>query len=318
MRNILFIVASICIAPTEAATLRNATTLHQPEVRVADLFDEAGPVGERVLGPGPTPGGRIVVEAAQAAAIARQFGVAWRPSAGGERVVIDRPGRSVSRDDIIAALREGLRQGGASGDAEIALSAFAAPMIPPEARAALSVEQLDITPNTGHFTAGIAVEVAGEPRQMLHLAGQLQNMTDTVIATRKLAAGMALTAADVAIRRVPTSPRAAETAHALEQVVGQALAHPVNSGQPIALAELGQPVLVQKGALVQMQLQAPGLALSASGEATEAGRMGDRIGVLNPISGAIVEAQIVGPDQVRVTQGAVLRRPARTTFMSQR
>jgi flagella basal body P-ring formation protein FlgA len=318
MRNTLLIVASICIAPTEAATLRNATTLHHAEVRVADLFDDAGPVGERMLGTGPAPGGRIVVEAAQAAAIARQFGVAWRPSAGGERVVIDRPGRAISREEILATLRAGLRQAGAAGDVEIELHAFAAPMIPPEMHAALSVEQLDISPSAGHFTADLAIEVAGEPRQTLHLAGQLQQMTDAVIAKHKLPAGMALSAADVVLRRMPISPRNSDAAHTLAQVVGQALAHAVNADQPIALVELGQPVLVKKGALVQMQLQAPGLTLAASGEATDAGGMGDRIGVLNPISGAIVEAQIIGPDQVRVAQGSALRRPARGTAMSQR
>ena len=52
-----------------------------------------GPKPTRVLGPGPAPGGRIVVEAAQLAAIARQFGVDWRPASPADRAVLDRPGR---------------------------------------------------------------------------------------------------------------------------------------------------------------------------------------------------------------------------------
>ena len=61
------------------ATLRTMTTLHASVVRLSDLFDEAGANADRVLGPGPGAGGRIVVEAAQLGAIARQFGVDWRP-----------------------------------------------------------------------------------------------------------------------------------------------------------------------------------------------------------------------------------------------
>jgi len=65
--------------PAAAATLRPATTLHSPTVQLRDLFDDPGEQGDRVLGPGPAPGGRIVVEAAQLRAIARQFDVDWTP-----------------------------------------------------------------------------------------------------------------------------------------------------------------------------------------------------------------------------------------------
>jgi flagella basal body P-ring formation protein FlgA len=320
MRNILLIVATICISPSEAAVLRNATTLHAQQVRIADLFDDAGPVGERILGPGPAPGGRIVVEAAQAAAIARQFGVAWRPNSGGERVVLDRPGRSLAREDIIATLRRALRAGGVGPEAEIELSSFTAPLVPTDAQPGLTVEQLDITQITGRFTAGIAIDVDGEPRQILRVAGQIQEMVDTVVTTRRLPAGAALREADLALKRIAATSRSSDAARSMTQVVGQALLHPINAGQPIPLTELGRPLLVQKGALVQMQLQAPGLLLSASGEAVESGGMGERIGVLNPISGAVVDAQIIGPDQVLVVQGSALRRPARAnaTVLSQR
>ncbi len=323
MRNILLIVATICISPSEAAVLRNATTLHQSDVRVADLFDDAGPVGERILGTGPAPGGRIVVEAAQAAAIARQFGVAWRPNSGAERVVLDRPGRTIPRETILATLRRALRDDGNWQDADLTLGSFSTPLVPPESQPTLSVEQLDID-STGRLSATIGIEVDGEPRQELHLAGQVTEMMDAVVATRRLQAGQPLGPTDVRVQRVAANARMDDQAQSLSQVLGQALNHPLNAGQSVPLAELGRPVLVRKGALVQMQLQAPGLALTASGQAVEPGGMGDRIGVLNPISGAVVEAQIVGADQVRVAQDAPLRRPARgsalagNTLLSQR
>jgi len=117
--------------PAEPATLRSATTLQQPQVRISDLFDDAGPEAERVLGPGPSPGGRIVVEAAQAAAIARQFGVAWRPASSADRVVIDRPGRLLAREDLLGALRSALLGAGAQDAFEDALlGRQAAPQFP--------------------------------------------------------------------------------------------------------------------------------------------------------------------------------------------
>src|SRR6516225_1690026 len=102
-------ILGICLGVhAEAATLRTVTTLHAPVVRLSDLFDDAGANSDRVLGPGPGAGGRIVVEAAQLGAIARQFGVDWRPVSSADRAVLDRPGRPLRRDDVMDALRTAL------------------------------------------------------------------------------------------------------------------------------------------------------------------------------------------------------------------
>src|SRR6516164_5236498 len=117
----------------EAATLRTVTTLHAPVVRLSDLFDDAGANSDRVLGPGPGAGGRIVVEAAQLGAIARQFGVDWRPVSSADRAVLDRPGRPLRRDDVLDAVRSALIAGGASSDCDVELAGFTPPLVPLEA-----------------------------------------------------------------------------------------------------------------------------------------------------------------------------------------
>ena len=311
MRTISFLAALLTAIPAAGATLRPAVTLQGGDVRVSDMFDDAGPAGERVLGRGPSPGGRIVVEANQAAAIARQFGVDWRPRSSGEQIVIDRPGKPVPREDILAAISTALRAGGASADAQIDLNGFVAPMIGLGARPEISVEQIDNDAGNGRFTAGLAILTPGEPLQRLRVAGRVQEMAQAVVANRRLPAGAAILPGDVRLDRVPVGARQ-DAAAQTDQVIGQALRHPLNPGQPVPLSDLRRAVLVQKGALVEMQLQSPGLAVNASGEAAEAGGLGERIGVLNPFSGAMVEAEIVGPDLVRVLPGAKLRRPPRT------
>ncbi|MDR3524354.1 MAG: flagellar basal body P-ring formation chaperone FlgA [Acetobacteraceae bacterium] len=312
MRMISFFAALLTAIPAAGATLRPATTLAGAEVHVSDLFDDPGPAGPRVLGAGPAPGGRIVVQAAQAAAIARQFGVAWRPRSGAEQIVIDRPGRMVPREELLEALRQALRDGGYSDDAQIDLSAFSAPQVPPDTKPEIAVEQIDVEPGSGRFTAGLAIVVPGEPLQRLHLAGRVQALVTAVVATHRLMAGAPIQPSDVRLQRVPSGTGQDESAQNLSQVIGQALRHPLNAGQKIAVAELSAPILVQKGALVQIQLQVPGLAVTAAGTAADSGAMGDHIGVLNPASGAIIEAEITGPDQVRVLPGNALRRPARS------
>ena len=45
-------------------------------------------------------------------------------------------------------------------------------------------------------------------------------------------------------------------------------------------------------------------ALTAQGQAMETGAIGERIRVLNPVSRAVVEAEVIGPDRVRVAPNA--------------
>ncbi len=312
MSRITLIFGLLAISvPAHAATLRDTTTLQQPHVRLADLFDDAGPGGSRVLGPGPAPGGRIVVEAAQAAAIARQFGVAWRPMSNMERVVIDRPGRLVAREEFMRALHVALVGAGAAPDAEIEFSGFASPLVPLEAAVQSSIEQVDFDSVSGRFTATLALSMAGEAIQRTRLAGRAQEMVDVVVPQRRLAAGVVLRAADVQVVRMRAGPGRGEVARSVSQVVGQATRHPEMAGQALHIADLGPPFIIQKGSRVMMLLQSPGLTMAASGTATEPGGMGDRIVVINPVSGALIEAEITGVDQVRVQASSTPRVPAR-------
>src|SRR5690349_14875978 len=107
MNGLPLALMALCIglAHGEAATLRTYTTLHVSTVRLSDLFDGIDTKADRVLGPGPGPGGRIVVEAAQLGAIARQFGVEWRAGSSADRAVLERLGRPLRRDDVMDAIK---------------------------------------------------------------------------------------------------------------------------------------------------------------------------------------------------------------------
>ena len=311
MRTITIIAALLTAIPAAGATLRSATTVSGPEVRVADLFDDAGAEADRVLGPGPKPGGRIVVEAAQASAIARQFGVAWRPRSGIEQVVIDRAGVMVPREAITNAVRAALHEAGVGASIEVEIGGFVAPLVAPGSQPQIAVEQLDREPISGRFTASLAIAGPGEALQRMRLSGRTVEMTEAVVATHHLAAGEIIRPEDVRLQRIIAGGQSEAVAQTVAQTLGLTPRRPVMAGQSLMLADLAVPVLVQKNALVQIAFSAPGLSLTATGTAIEPGGLGARIGVLNPLSGAIVDAEVIGPDQVRVLPGSALRRPAR-------
>jgi len=293
------LVAAALVQPAAAASLRPFTTLSQPLVHLSDLFDDAG--SDRVLGPAPQPGARILVEAAQLAAIARQFGVDWRPGSTADRAVIERPGHALPREDALAALRQALTASGVSAESEVDLPAFAPPMVPSDGAASARIGQIDYDPITGRFTALLSVTADGMEPLLARLSDRVQEMVDVPVAAHKLLAGVAIGTGDVTMARVRAESLRADVVRLPAQAIGMALRHPVFPGQPLPLADLGRPALLQKGAAVAMLLDSPGLALTAQGIAADSGALGDRVHVLNPVSRAIVEAEVIGPNRVRVT-----------------
>jgi flagella basal body P-ring formation protein FlgA len=295
----------LALAQAQAATLRPLASLDGPTVRLSDLFDGLAVSGDRALGPAPPPGGRIVVEAPQLAAIARQFGVDWRPANAAERSVLERPGRPLPRDVLIGALREALAGAGAPADGDLELPGYAAPLIPPQAAPRCDIEQLDYdTAGSGRFTAQLVVSAAGMGMQRLRLAGVWHEVADLPVAAHRLLAGVAIGTGDLTTARVRLGNVRGEVARAAEQIVGKAPRRMIGAGQPLVAAELTAPLVVQRGARVLMELTTPGLAVAAQGQALAAGTVGERITVLNPNSRAVVEAEVVGPNHVRVAPGS--------------
>ena len=300
-----FLVSSVLVAPAIAATLRPLTTLSGPVVRLSDLFDDAGADAGRVLGPAPAPGPRIVVAAAQLGAIARQFGVDWQPDSGAEQAVLERPGRLLPRAQVMAALRAALSGVGAPTDADIALPGFDAPLVPLGAVAAADMEQLDYDAASGRFTGVLAVSGAGMDTLRLRLSGTAQAMLDLPVPRRRLPPGTVIGPDDLTMVRLRAGLAAGEVARRPAQAVGMAVRRMTMPGQPLPLADLVRPAAVRRGARVAMQLNSPGISLAASGEAMQDGALGEQISVLNPASHAVVLAEIIGPDQVRVLPGSI-------------
>lgn len=287
----------------QMAMLRPFSVVEDPVVRLSDLFENAGPRGEAVLGPAPAPGQRLVVESAQLLAIARRNGVEWRPAGGVERVVLERPGRPVAREEVVALLRDALRAQGMDDEAELELQAYAPPLVPTAAFVQMAIEQASLDPATQRFAATLAVVAEGMPMLRQRIAGRVQATAPMLVPVRRLAVGDVVRPEDVRVLRVPASRIRAGAAERPDQVVGQALRRPASPDQPLFIADLAQPHLVARGATVTMLYDIPGMTLAAQGRAMEGAARGAVVPVMNLGSRIVVEAQVVGPGRVRVGAG---------------
>jgi flagella basal body P-ring formation protein FlgA len=290
-------------ARAELAGIRPFVTVDDAVVRLGDLFEGVGPRATAALGPAPAPGARQVVEAAQLLALARSHGIAWRPVAGSERVVIERPGRAVAAAEVTPLLRAALRPLGLEEEAELEFSGFAPPMVPLAAFAQLALEGAVLDAPSSRFAATLVVAAEGMPTLRLRVTGRVVATQPVLVAARRLAAGEVLGPADVRLVRVPASRLRAGAAQRPEQAVGQALRRPAAAEQPLLLADLSQPLAVERGATVTMVFESPGMTLTAQGRALEGAVRGASVPVMNLASRVVVEAQVIAPGRVRVGAG---------------
>jgi flagella basal body P-ring formation protein FlgA len=305
----------IVAAAAHGATLRPMTELSSAIVLLRDLFDDAGPQAARALGPGPAPGQSITVPAPQLAAIAREFGVDWRPASPADRAILHRRGVSLPRETVLRVLRASLSEAGAE-EGDLDVPDFDPPVVAPEARARPSIEQLDFDAPSGRFTAGVLIE--GEAMESLHLrlSGRLVQTELVLVPTHRIAAGAPIADADLRPARVRSAALIGAVVRDAGEAEGLAPRHSLAAGVPIRVADLAAPLEVARGARVSVSLAAPGLLLASMGVALDSGAMGARIRILNPSSRAVLLAEVTGPDTVRVDPDSVPLRPGTDTGAS--
>ncbi len=287
------------------AILRSHALLESDVLRLSDLFDQAGPRADTVIAAAPLPGRRMVLETQNLINIARQNGVIWRPLTGTERIVIERPGRPIPRAEIEALLREELARQGIEPEMELEIPGLIAPMIPASAWFQIAIEGVTIEQPGARFQATLVVLADGAGTQRLRITGRAVPTVTVVVATRRLALGEVIGPNDARLARLRAERVRPGQAQQLAQVVGQELRRPMAIEQGFALVDLGPPSVVQKNALVTLQLESPGLSLSVQGRALEAAARGANVPVMNLVSRNIVEGIAIGPGRVRVAMGTI-------------
>jgi flagella basal body P-ring formation protein FlgA len=298
---------ALLLAPPRGATaaeLHPYVTLTDSVVRLSDLFSDAGPNAERILGPAPEPGAKIVVPARQLAAIARQYGVDWRPTSDRDEAVLERPARAPTRQELIDALADVLKREGAGDDLDIALTTGALPPVPAGAPLEVRVLGLDFDAAHGAFTADVTLLSAGMKPVSLRVAGRVWAMAEVPVPALRIDPGVVIAPADLKKLRIRKDQLGDGAALSLEDVVGLTPRHPLIPGQMIRRADLAEPPLVRRGLPVRLTFDQGGLSITTQGQALEDGTRGAIVRVLNPRSRAVLDAEVTGPGTARVMPGS--------------
>lgn len=309
MRRIAFHFFAACIvggylgtSSADAASLRRTSVLHHPQVRLSDLFNGIAADQDCDLGPAPAPGQSLTISAPQLQAIAQQYGIDWPEMSELAQATLTRASHTVSRDDIMPLIVDGLKAKGVSDSATIDVTNFSGPTVAAELANSPRLSNIVYDAAHGRFSAFFSI-TSDNDTQSFRADGTVNSRVEAVTARTDLSAGQIIEQSDVEIAEIDSRSLPARAILDPADIIGQSTRRAIRAHTPLTSEMTSRIDLIEKGSPVILDVSSSGLHLTASGVALDSGAQGERIHVLNPTSRMIVVGQIIDRTRIAVTPG---------------
>jgi flagella basal body P-ring formation protein FlgA len=314
LRGLLVLVAfaGSAIAPaaaqSERPALRATVTVASDVVRIGDLIENAGPVADVPVFRAPDLGTTGAVSTDRVIEAIRPHQLIDIDTRGLAEVVVTRSSRTITPQEISDRIAQVLSTQYQLGDAHDISLNFDLPVHPleVEARASgdLQVLALNYDTRSGRFDVTFALPSSLVlQRHPAHFTGVAIQTVDAVTVDHPIERGEVLQSSDLTVLRRPKAQSGGLAD--MKSAVGQAARRQLRPGQPIQVADLMKPNIVQRNDTVTLVYEAPGLVLTLRGQAQEAGALGDTISVLNAQTKRVVQGVISGPGRVMVANATL-------------
>lgn len=169
--------------------------------------------------------------------------------------------------------------------------------VPASATSAFQVDAFSFDQRSGRFYATVSSSAAAET---LKLSGRAQAVEAIPVLKSRIATGQVINRNDVEWLQVPAHRYGAGYIDRIEELVGQTPRRALAAGLPIRSSDIGRPEAITKNGLVTMVAQVPGMTITTTGRAMEAGSIGDVIQVMNLQSKRTIQATVTGMNLVQV------------------
>lgn len=207
-------------------------------------------------------------------------------------------GRFIGERDVAKRMAELVQQRNGGQPVEISFHGSGNELeVPATGKAILLVESFSFDRRSGRFYA--AVTTPGRT-EALKVSGRAQEVESIPVLKNRVAAGETITRSDVEWLQVPAGRYGGGYVDQISDLVGQSPRRALNAGAPVRAGDVGRPEAVAKNVLVTMVAQNPGITITTTGRALESGSIGDVVQVMNLQSKKIVQATIIGSNQVQV------------------
>jgi len=307
--------ASALTAPASAlaVTVRVAAdaVVDTDDIRLGDIasVDAAEPLAARLralrIAPAPSAGGRVTLDGAS---VRRRVRAAAGDDArvelaGAGRVVVTRASQLVTGHVLTdAARREALALLAHRGERDVVVTAAGMPddLRLPVGELTLKARIVEGPPGSAFLSAQVVPAVDGRALAPVSFTLRAARTRPVVVATRALAPGALLSAADLAIESRPTTDVPMDALAALPDTTDLETLQSFRPGDPVTPRGVRRKPIVKRGEIVALVIEARGLRVTAQGQAAEDGRRGDTIRVINQMSKREVHGRVEAGGLVRV------------------
>ena len=156
-------------------------------------------------------------------------------------------------------------------------------------------------PSTVSQTTTLGVKCNSEhERWTLYVSVKTQIEKMILVAKRNLGRGHMISEEDLTLSRQDIVPLKYGWFTNKKNVVGKLCKQNIDARRPITPYMLEKETLVKKGELVTIKADKDSIHISMQGTALGRGKQGDVIRVENPKSKRIIQAEVIGPREVRV------------------
>lgn len=294
-------------APSLAAEIKAAPVVDDAVVRLGDVFEDAGEHADTVIMQAPAPGEAEKITSYELDRIAEEYALDWQRPDYLRYVTVQREGTPFSLDDLKAIVLDAAQQQGLNFEVEISVFGSRRGLYLPTMASVQDIEfeRFDLNDRMDRFTATVLVPTGGPVPRKLKISGNLAEVRLVPMLTRIVAPGDVITQADISWEPFPAKRLNRNSVMDQQSLIGQTVRRPVQPGQPLRKNDVVAPVVVEKGSIVKMTINAGALTLTAAGRALENGGTGDMIRVMNVKSNQAIEAEVISPGLVKVTSNAL-------------
>ncbi len=288
--------------------LKGHVTVNSGIVRIGDLIENAGVVADVAIFRAPDLGTTGTVPVAAVIEAVRPHALVGFDTGGATEITVTRASREIPISEIERSLAEAVSARFNAGPAADITVIFdrdpRAIQVDPSAQGSIAIARISYEARNGRFDATLEIPTGATQRGLLRLSGRAYATVETVMVTRSIDRGAVLKASDLTVERRPRSEVSRDAVVGIERAVGLAARSVIRPGQPLRDADLTRPEVVQRGQMVTLVFEAPGLTLTLRGKATESGAEGDTVAVLNEQSKRTVQGVVAGPGHVVVSTSA--------------
>ncbi|PHR60900.1 MAG: flagella basal body P-ring formation protein FlgA [Robiginitomaculum sp.] len=296
---LLVVSASLVLAQSATGTveenlqLRSVIVVKSENVTFADLFINAGDLGDVVVTAAPLPGRSKALHPIALSRQAKARGATWNNVAGLRRIVIKRAGRRLGRHELIEILREEMDRSGNGQRFELALTAGSTGIFVPDMAENLPfIEHFEMNIARRSFVASL-VPYGGA--QAVPLRGRAWQMSEIPTLNRAFVSGEIIERDDIRWQFVRTDRLGNNPVLLEDDLIGKEVRRSLIPAKALRQHDLKTPDVVKKGELISIAYELPGLRLTARGKVLSNAALGDTVRAVNLQSSRTIEILITGP-----------------------